>query len=89
MIKLGNRVKDSLTGFVGIATARTEYLYGCAQIHILSEGLKDGRPMEGAWIDEQRVETLAALSIPVSAESSATSGGPQSTPPGRVAPPAR
>ena len=32
MIELGQKVKDKVTGFTGIATARIEYLNGCVQI---------------------------------------------------------
>ncbi len=31
-IELGQKVKDVVTGFSGIATARVEYLNGCVQI---------------------------------------------------------
>jgi len=33
-IVLGNKVKDVVTGFTGIATAKTDYLNGCQQITI-------------------------------------------------------
>lgn len=77
-VKLGNKVRDSITGFEGIATGRCEYLYGCTQIVITPDKLSpDGKRLDGEWFDEQRVETLEARAIQVSAESSATSGGPQ------------
>lgn len=78
MVKLGNKVRDAITGFAGIATGRTVYLYGCAQILITPDRLaEDGKRLDGEWFDEQRVETIEERPIPVSAESSATSGGPQ------------
>jgi hypothetical protein len=34
MVKLGSKCRDSITGLEGIATARTEYLYGCVHVCI-------------------------------------------------------
>lgn len=67
---LGEKVKDNITGFEGIAIGRAEYLNGCVSIEVQSTKLKDGMPIS-EWFDEQR------LSI----ESKATTGGPQSRPP--------
>jgi len=80
MVILGSKVKDTLTGFSGIATARTEWLYGCARISIEPTELKDGKPIEAQWFDEQRVEVIKELAPTVSKDSSATSGGPQRDP---------
>jgi len=72
-IKLGQKVKDKYTGFAGTAMGRTEYLYGCTLIAILSNELKDGKPMDWVWIDEQRLTVT----------SKATAGGPQPLAPQR------
>ena len=74
MIKLGDKVKDSITGISGIAIARCEYLYGCVQIGV--EYAKDGAP-ETTYFDEQRLDKF----------SDAVSGGPQASPSGRSHPP--
>jgi hypothetical protein len=74
MIVLGEKVKDSLTGFEGVATARTEYLYGCVRICVESLELdKDGDPKE-VWFDEQRLVELAKMAK--MAKSVAKIGGP-------------
>lgn len=57
-VKLGTKVKDSITGFVGFATARCEYINGCVQFEITPEELKDGIPQKEYWLDEQRVESI-------------------------------
>lgn len=67
MVKLGDKVKDKLTGFEGIVMGRTEYLNGCVSIGILPIELKDGKPQDWVWIDEQRVDIT----------SKADRGGPQ------------
>ena len=76
MISLGSKVRDSITGFTGIATSRTEYLYGCVHVGISPQELKDGKPIEVQWFDEQRVVVLEAKPPAVSPDSSAVSGGP-------------
>lgn len=54
MIKLGTKVRDKETAFVGIVTARAEYLYG--ENRIMVEAVDStGRPIEW-WYDESRVE---------------------------------
>ena len=75
-VTLGSIVVDSLTGFAGTATARTEFLYGCVRILVEPKELKDGKPVEGQWIDEQRLTAV----------SKAKRGGPGPTPPARPAP---
>ncbi len=55
MIELGKKYKDSITGLEGIATARTEYMFGCVRILLEGKKLKsDGTPNE-LWFDEQRL----------------------------------
>jgi hypothetical protein len=80
MIKLGSMVRDTLTGFKGMATARTEWLYGCARIGIEPTELKDGKPIDAQWFDEQRVEVIEEKKPVVSKDSSATSGGSHDAP---------
>ena len=55
---LGSRVKDSVTGFTGIAFARTIYQYGCVQIQILSESLDKDNEEIYRWFDEPRIITI-------------------------------
>lgn len=76
-IKLGDLVKDMVTGFTGIATSHTEYLYGCVHIGITSRGLdKEGIPIGALNFDEQRVILVEKRDPVVSPDSIATSGGP-------------
>ena len=86
MVKLGSRVKDWITGFQGIAIGRVEYLYGCSQILIIPETLKEDNVRESKWFDEQRVLLIEEIPVFVSELSSATAGGDElptepSTPP--------
>ena len=59
MIKLGNMYRDEVSGFEGKAMARTEYLYGDADVGLEPTMLKDGKPMGVFWFREGRLtETL-------------------------------
>lgn len=81
MVKLGNKVRDTITGFTGVAVARTDWLYGCSRIGVEQAGLdKDGKPLEVQWFDEQRVQVVADDGPTVSPDSAATSGGPKRDP---------
>jgi len=56
--KLGDKVKDEITGFGGIATARSEYLNGC--IYFLVEGKMDKGQKREHWFDEGRIKTVVS-----------------------------
>ena len=59
-LKLGSLVKDSITGFTGIAIARTEFAYGCVHIRIQATGMTEaGEPVGAHSFDDQRIEVLA------------------------------
>jgi hypothetical protein len=76
MVRLGASVTDSISGFTGIAVSRTEYLYGCVRVGVEPGNLKDGKPGETQYFDEQRLSTA----------SKAKSGGPGAVPPPREQP---
>ena len=57
-IKLGDKVKDPITGFEGIAIGKTEHLHGCTGIGILPQELHDGKAIDTHWFDEPRVEVI-------------------------------
>ena len=72
MAKLGDFVRDYVSGFEGIVIGKAEYLYGCVQILIQPESLQEnGQPTESRWMDEQRFDP----------NSEAEAGGPQNEPP--------
>jgi len=64
-VKLGDLAKDSITGFKGVAIARTEYLNGCERIALQPEKLsKDGLPIEDRYFDEPQVILVKPKSKP-------------------------
>jgi len=71
---LGERYRDVVSGWEGVATARYEYMNGCVRIEI-SGADKDGKP-EGFVFDIQQIEAVEAPAVP--ATPVATVGGPRS-----------
>ena len=56
MIKLGDRVKDPISGVIGIAIAKTIWLHGCNRITVQPQGLdKDKKPFETTTVDEPQL----------------------------------
>jgi hypothetical protein len=79
MVRLGDRVKDQISGLVGIATGRAEYLYGCVRVVVSPTVEKDGKPVEGSWFDEEQLILIeAGALLPKSKpEPAISTGGPR------------
>lgn len=58
MVNLGDKVKDTITGFVGIAVARHSYLNGCNRVTIQPVVKKDGSLLEAQTFDEPQLELV-------------------------------
>ncbi len=70
-VELGTKVRDMVTGFVGVVTGRTEWLTGCATVGLQGE-VKDGKVPDAFWVDETRVEGFD--------DAAAVAGGPHDAP---------
>lgn len=80
MLRIGDRARHKINGFTGIITGRTEYINGCVQYLIAPEGLdKDGKIMEGQWMDEQNAVLVkkGIFPDPFAVSKAATAGGPE------------
>lgn len=81
-MQIGDKIRDRVNGFTGIAVGMTEYINGCRQFLLKPTKLKDDKPVEGQWIDEQHLEVVSEQELrnpfaaPVTA---ARAGGPDST----------
>ncbi|RAI42649.1 hypothetical protein [Rhodoplanes roseus] len=60
---LGEPVKDSITGFEGVATGRAEYITGCSQVLVAPPVDDKGCFRDAHWIDEQRLEPTHAQRV--------------------------
>jgi len=68
-IVLGQKYKDTIHGFEGIAMALCHYLTGCSQVQL--ELLKDETEIHSMWFDITRIEGVEIDEVP---------GGPQDHP---------
>ena len=57
-IKLGKKYVDPITGFEGIATQKTEYLYGCERVSLQPPVDKDGKVPEAEYFDELQLREI-------------------------------
>lgn len=56
MIKLGQNAKDKITGFEGVAIAKTEWFYGCIRYGLQGRKVKDdGTIADAQWFDEDQL----------------------------------
>ena len=58
MIKLGDEVKDTVTGFKGIAVARHNYLQGCDRISVQPKIDKENKLPEDKSFDEPQLTII-------------------------------
>ena len=77
-INLGDKVKDSVTGFAGIVVAKTEWLHGCIRIMVQPDKLqKDGSLADAVQFDEPQLIMVKPKKVP---EGSRLTGGPKPYP---------
>ena len=76
-INLGDKVRDTVTGFTGIAVARTTWLHGCDRITIERDALDNkGMVQDSCVFDDPRVELIEHKPVPM-ARPQLKTGGPQ------------
>lgn len=76
-IELGDLVKDTVSGFKGIAVGRTTWLFGCDRVTVHPQGLtKDGKTFETQAFDEPQLEVVKKAKSKDKPENHST-GGPK------------
>lgn len=86
--RLGDQVRDRVTGFEGVVTSRTDYLNGCVRYGVSPRKLKDdGSFIEAVWIDEPQLTFIDSTDLTVidradepAERRAAYAGGPQPNP---------
>ena len=63
MIQLGDKVRDTISGFEGIATARHQYMYGCVRISVTPKTDKAGKHQDTQSFDEPQLEVVEAKQV--------------------------
>jgi len=74
-IKLGSKVKDPISGLIGIAVGRTVWLHGCARITVQPVGVdKQMKPYESLSVDEPQLIVITPKKVK---EGKHKTGGPR------------
>jgi hypothetical protein len=74
--QLGDEVKDIITGFHGIATAKTTFLNGCVRVSVTPPVDNDGKYVDDRWFDVEQIEVVQRGKVnPKPALPTATSNG--------------
>lgn len=79
-IKLGQKVRDKITGLEGITVVRSEFLFGCIRFGVQPQEVKEGKPAEWVYVDEPQLEVVKDTPAPKVEE---PTYGPRPSDPGR------
>jgi hypothetical protein len=63
-INLGSEVKDLVTGFQGIAVAKTQFLNGCYRISVQPPMTKEGKVPDNETFDEPQLKLVKEGKVP-------------------------
>ena len=73
-LKLGDEVRDTVTGFTGIAVCRHSYLQGCDRLTVQPPIDKDRKMPESESFDEPQLEVVKPEVVK---QGSKLTGGPE------------
>lgn len=76
-MKLGDKVRDKVTGYEGIAIGKTEWLNGCTRWTVQSQTLHEGKPIDSFCFDEPQLEIVEVEPVKAGPK---TTGGPIPSP---------
>lgn len=76
---LGDKVRDTVSGFTGVCVAITDWIHGCKRITIQPPVSKDGKLPELVSFDDGGIEVLKRAKVAVVAKPAPT-GGPYPEP---------
>ncbi|HSW13381.1 MAG TPA: hypothetical protein VLI06_11115 [Solimonas sp.] len=82
-IQLGDKAKDSVTGFEGVCTSRTEYISGCTRVGLQPPVGADGKMPDAGHFDEPMCVVLQGGAVPAMPSDR---GGPRPAPTQHAAP---
>lgn len=76
-VTLGKQYKDSISGFSGVAVARTTYLFNCVRVMLSPTKLKDdGDFLPDTWFDEQILVAVRSKKVVKAKRKRTGTGGP-------------
>lgn len=80
--KCGDLLRDTVTGFEGVALAVTIWMNGCIRYEVQPQALHEGVPVKALWFDEEQLVVVK----PTKSVKARPSGGPQDDPSRREGP---
>jgi len=81
MVKLGDKVRDPISGFEGVIVSTHHYQYGCTRMSVQPPVDKDGKLPEIQSFDEPALELVKAqVAVPDPKPSRQRTGGPDKYP---------
>lgn len=63
-IKLGDVVRDKITGFNGVVIVAADYLNGCHRVCVQPRELREGKIVEAEYFDVEQVERVEEEGAP-------------------------
>lgn len=76
-VQLGDKCRDTVTGFEGVAIVRSEYISGCARVALQPAVDKDGKIQDTQHFDEPMLAVVQAQHV---ASLPSNKGGPREAP---------
>lgn len=76
-VNLGDKCRDTVTGYEGIATVRSEYISGCARIGVQGAVGADGKIPDAYYFDEPMLVVVERGNV---ATAKSKKGGPRDAP---------
>lgn len=73
---MGMEVRDKITGFRGIVTGVTFWLFGCARMCVKPKVDESGKECPEGWFDENQLEVISQGVAPETAILTGQPGGP-------------
>lgn len=79
-VRLGDEVKDVVTGLRGVVISTSQSLYGCDRLYVQPSIGKDGKVPDGFWIDIEAAIVMKAGKVkrPAPPAGQPLPGGPMS-----------
>lgn len=75
---LGKKVRDTVSGFEGIAVAKTQWINGCVRYHVQPKVKDDNTYTNPEWFDVEQLEVLDEESVDIKPRKT---GGDRKDPP--------
>jgi hypothetical protein len=75
MVNLGDEVVDVVSGFKGIATGKSEFLYGCTRIGVIARA-KGNETKDMQWFDEPQLKIVKRAKVKPATREQKRVGGP-------------